>query len=248
MSEIDVERVPADRNLDWDGCFNARDLGGIPVLGGEQIRWRAVIRSDNPERLTPAGWSALIAYGVRTVVDLRNPNERQGDQWARPTGLSTVHVPLDDADDTQFWTYLWDNKLDGSPLYYRIFLERKARQCAAAIAAVARARPGGVLIHCGLGRDRTGLIAMLLLALAGVSPHHIAADYELSIPRLPRLFTALGIDDQTADIQDILARKNTTARAAIHDALDGLDVADHLRTAGLSGQDIQAVRERLLPA
>ncbi|MEV4898684.1 tyrosine-protein phosphatase, partial [Nonomuraea sp. NPDC055795] len=191
MSEIDAERVPADRNLDWDGCFNVRDLGGIPVLGGGQIRWRAVIRSDNPERLTPSGWAALTAHGVRTVVDLRNHDERQGDLWARPSDLSTVHVPLDDADDTRFWTYLWDNELDGSPLYYRLFLERKARQCAA---AVARAGPGGVLIHCGLGRDRTGLIAMLLLALAGAGPDHIAADYEQSIPRLPRLFAALGID------------------------------------------------------
>ncbi|MFI6393384.1 tyrosine-protein phosphatase [Nonomuraea sp. NPDC050540] len=248
MSEIDVERAPADRNLDWDGCFNARDLGGIPVPGGGQIRWRAVIRSDNPERLTPSGWSALIAYGVRTVVDLRNHNEREGDRWARPSGLTTVHVPLDDADDTRFWTYLWDNELDGSPLYYRLFLERKARQCAAAIAAVARARPGGVLIHCGLGRDRTGLIAILLLALAGAGPDHIAADYEQSIPRLPRLFAALGTDDQTAGIQNILTRKNTTARAAIHDALDGLDVDDHLRAAGLSTQDVQAVRDRLLRA
>ncbi|MEV4892072.1 acetate--CoA ligase [Nonomuraea sp. NPDC055795] len=85
-------------------------------------------------------------------------------------------------------------------------------------------------------------------ALAGAGPDHIAADYEQSIPRLPRLFAALGIDDQTADIQNILARKNTTARAAIHDALDGLDVDDHLRAAGLSTQDIQAVRDRLLRA
>lgn len=248
MSDTDVESepVPTDRHLDWDGCFNVRDLGGIPVPEGKQIRWRAVIRSDNPERLTPSGWSALITYGIRTVVDLRNHTEHQGDLWARPSGLTTVHVPLDDTDDTEFWTYLWDNELDGSPLYYRLFLERKTQQCAAAISTVARAQPGGILIHCGLGRDRTGLIAMLLLTLAGVRPDDIAADYELSTPRLPRLFAALGIDDQTDNIQDILTRKNTTARAAMHDALDGLDVEDHLRAAGLITQDIQAVRDRLL--
>ncbi|MCF6469400.1 tyrosine-protein phosphatase [Nonomuraea sp. MG754425] len=248
MSEIDAERepVPADRHLDWDGCFNARDLGGIPVPGGGRIRWRAVIRSDSPERLTPSGWSALTTYGIQTVVDLRNRSERQGDRWARPSALSTVHVPLDDADDTDFWTYVWDNELDGSPLYYRLFLERKAQQCVAAVAAVARAQPGGVLIHCGLGRDRTGLVAMLLLALAGVGPDDIAADYALSTPRLPRLFAALGIDDQTDGIQDILTRRNTTVRAALLDALDGLDVEDHLRAAGLIAPDLQAVRERLV--
>ncbi|MFI6504026.1 tyrosine-protein phosphatase [Nonomuraea typhae] len=240
MSEI------TDRHLGWNGCFNARDLGGIPAPGGTTIRRRAVVRSDNPERLTPSGWSALVAHGIRTVVDLRNHDERQGDRWARPADLSTVHVPLDDAGDTAFWTYLWDNELDGSPLYYRPFLERKAQRCADAVAAVARARPGGVLIHCGLGRDRTGLIAMLLLTLAGVGPGDIAADYELSTHRLPGLFAALGIADQSARIRDILTRKNTTARAAMLDALDGLDAEDRLRAAGLTGHDVQAVRDRLL--
>ncbi|WP_090944073.1 tyrosine-protein phosphatase [Nonomuraea jiangxiensis] len=53
MSDVESEPLSTDRHLDWDGCFNARDLGGIPVPGGGEIRRRAVIRSDNPERLTP---------------------------------------------------------------------------------------------------------------------------------------------------------------------------------------------------
>ncbi|MFI7134957.1 tyrosine-protein phosphatase [Nonomuraea sp. NPDC050153] len=232
------------RHLGWEGCFNVRDLGGIPVTGGGVIRWGAAVRSDNPERLTAVGWSALVAHGVQTVIDLRNPDERHGDLCPRPDILTTVHVPLDDVEDEGLWTYLRDNELDGSPLYYRVFLERKARQCAAAVAAVARARAGGVLFHCGLGRDRTGLIAMLLLALAGVSADDIATDYELSAPRLPSLFAALGIDDQTEEIREILARKNTTARSAMIGALDGLDVEAHLRTAGLDARDVQAIRER----
>ncbi|SDL28688.1 hypothetical protein [Nonomuraea jiangxiensis] len=114
---------------------------------------------------------------MRTIVDLRNPGERQGDLSARSADLTTVNVPL---------------------------------------------------------------------ALAGVRPDDIAGDYELSAPRLPGLFAALGIDDQTDRIQDILVRKNTTARATMLDALDGLDVEDRLRAAGLSAQEIQAVRDRLV--
>src|SRR5690606_38855771 len=192
--DVDSER---ERHLDWDGCFNIRDLGGIPIPGGGTTRRKAVIRSDNPERLTPEGWSALVAHGVRTIVDLRDPAEHRADTHPRPASLTTVHAPLDDSDDTPFWNRIRDDQLDGSPLYYRPFLEHKAERCAAALTAVARAQPGGVLIHCGLGRDRTGLIAMLLLALAGASPDDIAADYELSTSRLPPLFTALGLDDQT---------------------------------------------------
>jgi hypothetical protein len=179
-------------------------------------------------------------------VDLRNDEERRGDLWARPGGLTTVHVPLDDSADTAFWGYLWENELDGSPLYYRVFIERKARQCAAVVAAVARARPGGVLVHCGLGRDRTGLIAMLLLALAGVRPGDIASDYELSTVRLPPLFAALGMDDQTDTIRGIVARKNTTLRAALLGTLDGLDVEGCLRAAGLGDEDLSALRGRLV--
>jgi protein-tyrosine phosphatase len=234
------------RHLNWDGCFNVRDLGGIPVSGGGVIRPGAIVRSDNPERLTPVGWAALAAYGIRTVVDLRNEEERQGDLCERPAGVTTVNVPLDDVADIEFWTYLWGNELDGSPLYYRIFVERKAAHCAAAVAAVARARPGGVLFHCGLGRDRTGLIAMLLLALAGVNAEDIAADYELSTDRLPPLFAALGIDDQTNEIKEILARKDTTARAAMLAALHGLDAEARLREAGLGEDDLAALRGRLL--
>ncbi|MFG3440012.1 tyrosine-protein phosphatase [Nonomuraea sp. NPDC047897] len=112
--------------------------------------------------------------------------------------------------------------------------------------AVAHAQPGGVLFHCGLGRDRTGLIAMLLLALSGVGGDDIASDYELSADRLPALFAAWEMDDQTEAIRDILARKNTTARAALIDTLDGLDVESHLRAAGLGESDISALRGRLI--
>jgi hypothetical protein len=66
-------------------------------------------------------------------------------------------------------------------------LEHKAERCAAAVAAVADARPGGVLVHCTIGRDRTGLVSLLLLALVGVAPADIADDYELSNPRLEPL-------------------------------------------------------------
>ncbi|GAA2291976.1 hypothetical protein GCM10010149_44400 [Nonomuraea roseoviolacea subsp. roseoviolacea] len=86
------------------------------------------------------------------------------------------------------------------------------------------------------------------LALAGVRPDDIATDYELSAPRLPRLFAALGVDDQTEVIRGILARKNTTARAAMLDALDGLDVEGRLRAAGLTAGDGRGVRGRLAGA
>ena len=57
-----------ERVLAWEGCTNVRDLGGLRTCDGRMTRWRAVVRSDSPARLTPAGWSALYAYGIRTMA------------------------------------------------------------------------------------------------------------------------------------------------------------------------------------
>jgi len=159
-----------DRNLDWEGCFNARDLGGLPTVGGRRTRWGAIVRSDSLDHLTTTAWSALEAHGIRTIVDLRNDEELGYEAQARPNGIATVHVPLDDIADNTFWEYLWQEELDGTPLLHRPFQERKPERFTAAVAAVARAGPGGAVVHCGIGRDRTGIVALLLLALVGVTP------------------------------------------------------------------------------
>ena len=91
--------------------------------------------------LTPAGRAALRGHGIRTIVDLRNDDERQGPAAPGAAGLAVVHVPLDDLADSAFWRRVWDEGLDGTPLYYRPFLERKPERCAAAVAAVADAGP-----------------------------------------------------------------------------------------------------------
>ncbi len=112
------------RHLDWNGCLNARDLGGLPAAGGRITRWGAVVRSDDPARLSPAGWSAVRAHGVRTIVDLRNDGERSGPVAEGAAGLATMHVPMDDLAYSGFWRRIWDGGLDGTPLYYRPFLSR----------------------------------------------------------------------------------------------------------------------------
>ena len=70
-----MSRNESDRHLHWDACYNARDLGGYATADGGYTRWGAFVRADNLSRLTPAGQSALIAYGVRTVIDLRRAGE-----------------------------------------------------------------------------------------------------------------------------------------------------------------------------
>ncbi|WP_424534998.1 tyrosine-protein phosphatase [Sphaerisporangium viridialbum] len=233
-----------DRHLDFDGCYNVRDLGGLATGDGRTTRAGAVVRSDTPDRLTAEGWSALRAYGIRTLVDLRNDREVRAWNGYRPPWIRVLRAPLDDDGDTEFWERR--RHLYGTPLYYRTFLEHKPGRCAAAITAIAQAPPGGVLFHCVAGRDRTGIVALLLLALAGVAPADIASDYELTTERLGPLYAKLGEEDEAPMIRRRLLKENTSAREIILTTLAELDVEAHLLDGGLHKDDLETLRTRLL--
>jgi protein-tyrosine phosphatase len=159
---------------------NARDLGGLPTVDGGVTRRGALIRSEAVDRLTPAGWRALREHGVRTIIDLREDDERSApdDGAARRDGVYTIHIPLDRiADDPEFWEDWMHGPQFGTPLYYAPFLERFPERIEQVLDAIERARPGGVLFHCVGGRDRTGLVAVAALGAVGVAPEAIADDY-----------------------------------------------------------------------
>jgi protein tyrosine/serine phosphatase len=239
-----AETGPIDRHLDWDGCCNVRDLGGLATYDGRATVWGAVVRSDCVDGLTPAGWAALRSHGVRTIVDLRDASERDLDLDARPTDVLIVHRTLEDQTDQVFWAE-WRGD-SNTPLYYRAFVERFPDRCADVLAAIARAQPGGVLIHCVRGRDRTGLVVLLLLALVGVAPDEIAADHALSTERLRPYLESLGRSAEEYRIEAKLTAANTTSRDVILGTLASFDVEALLRAAGLTEADVAAIRHRML--
>jgi protein tyrosine/serine phosphatase len=171
------------RVLVWDGCTNVRDLGGLSTVDGRKTLWRAIVRSDTPSRLTEAGWSALYAYGIRTIITLRTHGMTENELDFKPpySDIAIVQAAIEDITDTEFLQQWAATNLWGTPLYYKDALQRWPERHAAVISAVARAQPGGVLFHCIRGHDRTGIIALLLLTLAGVTLDDIIADYELSL-------------------------------------------------------------------
>jgi protein-tyrosine phosphatase len=198
------------------------------------------------DRLTAAGWAALDAYGVRTVIDLRHDGEPDVDLSPRPAGTATVHLPLDGIEHRDFWDEWEFGPQYGTPLYYDPFLERFPDRAAGVIRAIAQAPPGGVLFHCGHGRSRTGLISLLVLALADVEPAAIAADYALSDAGVRERATELGLDDEAATSSTFLAERGTTASDLILATLAALDADAYLRRAGLGDEELDAVRGRLL--
>jgi protein-tyrosine phosphatase len=235
-----------ERHLDWEGCFNVRDLGGLRAAGGRPIRRGALVRADALDRLMATGWAALEAYGIRTVVDLRNADQAGPDRARRPAGVTTVRVPFHRLDDRALLDRWGDGPVFATPLYYRQFLDRVPHSAAACVRAIARARPGGVAFHCAGGRDRTGLVAILVLALAGVAPADIAADYALSAQRQPARFAALGVEDPAPAVEAFMRAQGTTAEEAVLALLRDVDVDARLRAGGLARADVLALRERML--
>jgi len=236
-----------DRTLHWDGCHNTRDLGSLPLAGGGRTRRGALVRSDALQDLTAAGWAALLDHGVRTVVDLRNDDERGPDAAPRPPQITTVHVPLDVSEDREFWDVWETGPQFGTPLYYRPHLERFPQRNAEVLRGIARAGPGGVAFHCQGGRDRAGQVTLLVLTLAGVPGPQIAADYLLREERLRAKYAAAGEPDQGPMLAAHLAQQGTTAGEALLAVLDGLDLEAHLRDAGgLDPADVTALRARLV--
>jgi protein-tyrosine phosphatase len=249
---VTTEQREWTRLLEWEGCLNARDLGGYATEDGRETRWGTVVRSDCPAALTEAGRAALAGYGVRAIVDLRLPAELADDPnpFAEPGdhGIAYTNVSFIDpaaAPPDAVSTLAED---------YLQMLDRYRQGVAETLAAIARAPDdGAVLVHCAAGKDRTGLISALLLGLVDVPAETIAADYAMTAELLrPRERQWLeGLDpEERAQREAMLARYAPTAEVMLA-VLEGLGerhggVEPYLRSTGLGQDDLDRLQERLV--
>jgi protein-tyrosine phosphatase len=242
------------RELTWDGLLNVRDLGGHRTEDGGETRYGAVVRADSLHQLTENGWQSVVDYGIHTVIDLRMDEEREGDP---PAGapIDLLHISLFDDDKAVF------EKVDAAAEaardvasatreVYLLFLEHFKANVATAIRAIANAPEGGVVVHCMGGKDRTGLVTALLLALAGVDDEQIAADYALSEERLRTRHELWFAEAETDAERKRLERIAQTPAASIVGVLQELErrygsVEGYLRIAGVSDDDLARARARL---
>jgi protein-tyrosine phosphatase len=234
-----------DRSVSFEGCFNTRDLGAIKTTAGRYTRRGVVVRSDSVSHLTAKGWQTVYDYGIRTIIDLRNNDERKPDASPRHEDFTTTHVALDGV-DPEFWAYWGGGPRFCCPLYYKPHIERFPDLSAAVISAIANAKPGGILVHCVAGRDRTGIISMLLLHLAGVSADEIADDNALSQENLARLHAHRGSRDEWPIVEAFLAKEGKTTHQLIQETLAAGDMIEILHRGGLTKEDLFAVRQRFI--
>ena len=229
-----------DRTLHADGLTNARDLGGLPRRDGSVTPSGVFFRAENVDRLTTAGWERVYAAGVRSVVDLRQPTEREQDTSPRPGWLTTRHVDHDGlAEHPEFWVDYWETGLVGTALDYLPHLTTLPERTGAVLTALAEAPEGGVLFHCMAGRDRTGLIAAILLSAVDTEPEAIVDDYLETVRRASAGAASGNRDDTEAELEAFCATYGTSTEGAFRGALAGLDV-DALLDAAAVPDDVRA--------
>lgn len=238
-------RSPERRHFDWEGCFNARDLGGLPLGSGGSTRHGVFVRGDTLCDLTDDGRRSLLADGIRTIVDLRSADEleREPNPFRDIAGVRYEHRPLNDPGITSRIS-----EIEDSTERYRVMLDGNGARIASIFEVLATAERT-VLFHCFAGRDRTGIVAAMLLRIAGVPDDVIVADYALSDERLVAFYDDLRAK-QTPEQRERMDRSIVEADATIRGTLEHLDsryggVERYLTGHGLSSALVQRIRSEL---
>jgi protein-tyrosine phosphatase len=169
------------RRLPLTGCFNFRDLGGYPAAEGSRIRWRRLFRADGLSRLDNSDCDQLADLGLATVIDLRTLGELD-DRGRLPEGSFEVeyhHLPLTDVLPPDADLARYAEPAFVTDRYRQLFSEGSG---SIRRALEVLAEPGALpaVFHCSAGKDRTGVLAALVLGFLGVPDDAIVDDYALS--------------------------------------------------------------------
>ena len=170
------------RLVPLEGAHNVRDLGGYPSRFGGTVRWGRVFRGDGLDQLTAGDIRIIESIGVRAVYDLRTIEERE----TAPDAIRSHHVPVlsrvvTSFDDVDF-TAIADHD-DGVRFMTELLLgllEHAGPEFGVIIHSLASPAGTPMLFHCTAGKDRTGLLAALVLELLGVPRDDVLDDFELT--------------------------------------------------------------------
>ena len=173
-----MNHINTQQNIILNGCFNFRDLGGYRTYDGKTTRFNKIFRSDELHNLTTRDISHLTAVlDIKAIIDLRNPSEIRKFQMEnlRAHGISYFKIPLV-GDET------WQNTPPNLIESYLSILQNRtsAHQIGKVVEIIAKNIHHSSLFFCVAGKDRTGIVAAVVLGLLNVTNRDIVSDYALS--------------------------------------------------------------------
>lgn len=233
--------------LDVPGAVNLRDVGGLPATGAV-TRHGVLFRSGNLAQLDARGTKALGRLGLRRIIDLRADDE-VAHAPSRIDGIevTTQRVPLFLGSVESYFAE--DTSLDEM---YRRLVEDSSSLVVEVVRGILADQP--VLVHCTVGKDRTGVTVALTLAAAGVDTEAVVADYARTEGLLPewrnrRIVEFLrATHPEAVHLEDLATRSPAPVMRAL---LDGIgerygSAADYLRAHGLADDEVAELRRVLL--
>ncbi len=187
-----MKRVDPSRVVELEGCCNFRDLGGYPTADGQRTRWRRLFRADGLAQLSEADLEVLGELGVRNVIDLRTELEVESRGRFRPDGpgITYHHLPLTDTLPGAEQAPAWGDTGFVSRRYVSM-LQDGGSSVATAVTLLADPANLPAVFHCSVGKDRTGVLAAVVLGLLGVPEELIVDDYALSADAMVQVIERL---------------------------------------------------------
>jgi protein tyrosine/serine phosphatase len=182
VANVKLEPQSRPRRITLERAFNFRDLGGYAAADGHTVRWGLLYRADGIHRIEGADLARVSALGIRTVLDLRTRGELDDHGRVPTESFDAVyhHLPL--------LEQVWERDLPVAELDAVDFLAGRyfdmltlgATSIVTALDMVSNVDRLPLVFHCSAGKDRTGVLAAILLSVLGVSDDDIASDYALS--------------------------------------------------------------------
>lgn len=229
------------RRHNFTNILNCRDIGGYPA-GCSSTKFGRFLRCGIVN--TPDDWEIekLSMLGVRTVIDLRGTYEASETplKLERIEDADVYNLPL-------FELNVATNEGMGLDLArtYELIIDNYKENIANILNVIANAKQGVILYNCFFGKDRTGILTMLLLSIAGVSREDIIADYQQTYTYIkPYILTHSDL------LWDSSSEKHYSLPETMENVIDRIEdkygsVINYIRSIGVSDEAITKIKERL---
>lgn len=235
----------ANEPLNFAGTLNVRELGGYVNRDGVRLKTHKVLRGDDLSNLTEEGMQALTEYGMKTCIDLRIYEEKQKlDPFYRSSELVYHSIPIKGDMIMQY---------EPGEMLYRLYvdiLEKHAKALLTELQIIAREEEG-VIFHCTAGKDRTGVTAMLILAICDVDREQIVTDYEPSSQNIAEQIKQQKKQLEECGIRNIPDEIFESKAETMCKLLDYLGEkyggpVNYVRKIGLTDLEMEQIRKKML--